>query len=114
MGSKWDIEKFTGENDSGLWKVKMEAVLTQQKCLEALRGEAAMPAHLTQVEKQEMIAKARSSIVLCLGDKVLRDVAKETSAAAMWTNLESLYITKSVGSFNSHILPLVTVIETFY
>jgi len=49
MGSKWDIEKFTRENDFGLWKVKMEAVLTQQKCLEALKGEAAMPAHLTQV-----------------------------------------------------------------
>ncbi|AET02311.1 hypothetical protein MTR_8g038920 [Medicago truncatula] len=31
MGSKWDIEKFTGDNDFGLWKVKVEAVLKQQK-----------------------------------------------------------------------------------
>jgi hypothetical protein len=47
MGSKWDIEKFTGSNDFGLWKVKMQAVLTQQKCTEILKGQAAMSANLT-------------------------------------------------------------------
>jgi len=67
MGSKWDIEKFTGSNDFGLWKVKMQTVLTQQKCVEALKGEAAMPTSLTQAEKREMIDKAKSAIVLCLG-----------------------------------------------
>jgi hypothetical protein len=36
MGSKWDIEKFTGSNDYELWKVKMRAVLIQNKCGEAL------------------------------------------------------------------------------
>jgi hypothetical protein len=29
MGSKFDIERFTGSNDYGLWKVKMRAVLIQ-------------------------------------------------------------------------------------
>jgi len=29
----------------------MQAVLTQQKCVEALKGEAALPAHFTQAEK---------------------------------------------------------------
>ncbi|PNX69986.1 putative CC-NBS-LRR resistance protein, partial [Trifolium pratense] len=43
MGSKWDIEKFTGSNDFGLWKVKMRAILTHQKCSEALSGIANMP-----------------------------------------------------------------------
>jgi len=40
MGSKWDIEKFTGSNDFGLWKVKVRTILTQQKCDEALKGVA--------------------------------------------------------------------------
>jgi len=40
MGSKWDIEKFTGSNNFGLWKVNMRAILIQQKCVEALKGEA--------------------------------------------------------------------------
>ena len=43
MGLKWDIEKFTGDNDFGLWKVKMEAMLIQQKCVKALKGEGTLP-----------------------------------------------------------------------
>ena len=97
MGSKWDIEKFTGSNDFGLWKVKMRAILIQQKCVEALKGEAQMPAHLTPVEKTEMNDKAVSAIILCLGDKVLREVSRETTAVSMWNKLDSLYMTKSLA-----------------
>ena len=96
MGSKWDIEKFTGSNDYGLWKVKMRAILIQQKCVEALKGEAQMPAHLTPAEKTEMNDKAVSAIILCLGDKVLREVARETIVVSMWNKLDSLYMTKSL------------------
>jgi len=77
MCSKWDIEKFSGDNGFGLWKVKMEAVLIQQKCEKALKGEGA--------------------IVLCLGDNVLREVAKEPTAASIWAKLESLYMTKCLA-----------------
>ncbi|MCI55508.1 glutamate receptor 3.6, partial [Trifolium medium] len=94
--SKWDIEKFTGSNDFGLWKVKVGAILIQQKCVEALKGDAHMPANLSTEEKTEMNDKALSAIILCLGDKVLREVAKETSVVAMWTKLDSLYMTKSL------------------
>ncbi|KAK2414734.1 secreted RxLR effector protein [Trifolium repens] len=97
MGSKWDIEKFTGSNDFGLWKVKMKALLIHHKCVEALKGIAQMPATLSDEEKKDMDEKALSSIILCLGDKVLREVAKETSAAAMWSKLDSLYMTKSLA-----------------
>ena len=51
MGSKWDIEKFTGDNDFGLWKVKMEAVLIQQKCEKALKGEGALSVTMSQADK---------------------------------------------------------------
>jgi len=97
MGSKWDIEKFTRDNDFGLWKVKMEAVLIQQKYDKALKGEGALPVTMSQAEKTEMVDKARSAIVLCLEDKVLRDVAKESTATSMWSKLESLYMTKSLA-----------------
>jgi len=95
MGSKWDIEKFTGDNDFGLWKVKMEAVLIQQKCEKALKGEGALPVTMSRAEKTEMVDKARSTIVLCLGDKVLREVAKEPTAASIWAKLESSAIPKA-------------------
>jgi len=51
MSLKWDIEKFTGDNDFGLWKVKMEAVLIQQKCEKALKGEGLLS--VTSGEDQE-------------------------------------------------------------
>jgi len=97
MGSKWDIEKFTGYNDFGLCMVKMQPVLIQQKCEKALKGEGALQATMTQEENTEMMDKARSAIVLCLGDKVLRDVTKEPTATSMWSNLESFYMTKSLA-----------------
>jgi hypothetical protein len=64
MGSKWDIEKFTRSNDSELWKVKMREVLIQNKCVEALKGEAQMLAHLTRANKSDMNDKAMSAIIL--------------------------------------------------
>ena len=97
MGSKWDIEKFTGSNNFGLWKVKMQAMLIQQQCEKALKGEGALPVTMSQAEKTEMVDKTRSDIILCLRDKVLRDVAKEPTAASMLSKLESLYMTKSLA-----------------
>jgi len=97
MGSKWDIEKFTGDNDLGLWKVKMEAVLIQHKCERALKGEGSLPVTMSQAEKTEMVDKARSAIVLFLGNKVLRELAKEPTATSMWSKFEYLYMTKSLA-----------------
>jgi len=57
MGSKWVIEKFTRDNDFGLWKVKMEAVLIQQKCEKALKGECTLPITMSQAEKIAMVDK---------------------------------------------------------
>jgi len=94
MSSKWDIEKITGSNDFWLWKVKMEAIFIKQKC--ALKGEGVLRITMSQAEKTEMVDKDRSAIVLCLGDKVLRDAAKEPTTTSMWSKLESLYMTESL------------------
>jgi len=91
------VEKFTGDNDFGLWKVKMEAVLIQQKCEKVLKGECALPVTMSRAEKTEMVDKARSVIVLCLGDKVLREVVKEPTATSMWSKFEYLNMTKSLA-----------------
>ncbi|WVZ24349.1 hypothetical protein V8G54_002893 [Vigna mungo] len=97
MATKFDVEKFNGANDFGLWKIKMEAILIQQGCDEALKGESRMSGAMTQEEKKKMGDKARSAIILCLGDKVLREVAKEKTAAEIWAKLESLYMTRSLA-----------------
>ena len=99
MGNaKYDLERFTGKNDFGLWRVKMRAMLVQQGIQAALLGEDNLPTHLTEKEKVEMLEKAHSALILSLGDKVLREVSKETSASGVWSKLESLYMTKSLAN----------------
>ena len=94
--TKYEIEKFTGMNDFGLWRLKMKSLLVPQGCLEALKGESAMNEALTEAEKTTMIEKAHSAILLSLGNKVLRKVSKETTTTGLWAKLESLNMTKSL------------------
>ena len=49
-----------------------------------------------------MLERAHSAIILSLGDKVLREVAKEKSAADVWSKLENLYMTKSIAYLAVH------------
>lgn len=74
----------------------MKGMLVQQGLAQALDGETDMPISLSAEQKIDILEKAHSAIILCLGDKALRQVAKEKSAAAIWLKLESLYMTKSL------------------
>lgn len=97
MGTtKFDIENFTGVNDFSLWQIKMKALLVHQGLEGALEGIAKLPNTLTEKEKQDLINKAHSTIILSLADEALREVAEETTAARVWLKLESLYMTKSL------------------
>ncbi|KAK9067917.1 hypothetical protein SSX86_012028 [Deinandra increscens subsp. villosa] len=96
--SKFDIEKFDGRNDFNLWRLKMRAILVHQGIVDALKGEASLPAGLTEEKKKETMDKAHSALILCLGDRVLREVSKETTAGGVWMKLEQLYMTKSLAN----------------
>ena len=61
----------------------MEAILIQHDYAEALKGEERMSESLSSQEKLEMIDRARSAIILCLGDKALREVAREKTVQLM-------------------------------
>lgn len=93
--TKFEAEKFSGKNDFALWKIKMKALLVQQGLADALKGEKGFLEKMTEQQKDEIMEKAHSAIILCLTDKVLREVAKENTAAGVWTRLEQLYMTKS-------------------
>nr|GEZ23891.1 retrovirus-related Pol polyprotein from transposon TNT 1-94 [Tanacetum cinerariifolium] len=49
-------------------------------------------------EKAALMKKAYRTMILCLEDRVLREVTKETTAAEIWTKLTSLYMTKSLAN----------------
>ena len=60
-----------------------------------MKGESFLPATMSEKEKNDLIEKAKSTIILCLGDKALREVVREPTTATIWLKLESLYMTKS-------------------
>lgn len=64
----------------------------------ALKRIKALPDTLTEDQKQEIMDKAHSSIILSLGDKALREVPSESSAQAIWLKLEQLYMMKSLAN----------------
>lgn len=65
MNSKWNINKFFKDNYFVLWKVKIQEILTQKKCNEALKVKGLMPS-LKQVEKINMVYKTKDTIIFCL------------------------------------------------
>ena len=79
--SKFEIEKFTGDNDYGLWKMKMRAVLVREGLSATLDGESSLPETLSEKEKKDLLDRAYSTLILGLGDKVLREVKKMTTPA---------------------------------
>ncbi|GKB78411.1 hypothetical protein Tco_0945306 [Tanacetum coccineum] len=91
-GANFDIEKFDGTGDFGLWRINMRALLIQHGCEEVL------PSDMEAEAKAELNIKAHSAVILCLGNKILREVTGETTAAGVWTKLETLYMPKSLAN----------------
>lgn len=81
--TKYDIDKFTGVNDFGLWHFKMQSLQVQQGLLETLKRSRKMDDSLMKKKKKTMVEKAHSEIMLSLGDKVLQQVLKEKTSAGV-------------------------------
>ncbi|GKD65013.1 retrovirus-related pol polyprotein from transposon TNT 1-94 [Tanacetum coccineum] len=105
--TRFDIKKFDGKNDFGLWQIKMRALMVQQGCDATSET---LPAGMEAGEKAALMKKAYSTLILCLGDRVLWEVTKETTATGIWTKLTSLYMTKSLA----HRLYLRKKLYTYY
>ncbi|GJW17799.1 zinc finger, CCHC-type containing protein [Tanacetum coccineum] len=93
--TRFNIEKFYGKNDFRLWQIKMCALMVQQGCDVALET---LPTNMEAGEKAALMNKAYSTLILCLGDRVLWEVTKETTAARIWMKLTSLYMTKYLAN----------------
>lgn len=92
--TKIDIEICNAKGDFSLWSKKMKALLKQQKCAKAL--DEFWGVETTQTKRTEQAEIAWSTIFLYLSDNVIRKVGDTTTAAEIWTKLESLYKTKTL------------------
>ncbi|GJS42266.1 retrovirus-related pol polyprotein from transposon TNT 1-94 [Tanacetum coccineum] len=100
-GAKFDIEKFDGTSDFGLWRIKMHALVIQHECEAALE---VLPADMEAQAKAELNKKAHSAVILCLGNKVLREVTGETTTAG---------ISEHIDEFNKIVLDLSDIEVNF-
>nr|GFB21472.1 retrovirus-related Pol polyprotein from transposon TNT 1-94 [Tanacetum cinerariifolium] len=64
--TRFDIEKFDGKNDFGLWKIKMCALMVQEGCDAALET---LPVVMEVGEKAALMKKAYNTLILYLGDR---------------------------------------------
>ncbi|KAL8526143.1 hypothetical protein ACS0TY_015390 [Phlomoides rotata] len=85
--TRFDIEKFSRKMDFGLWRIKMKALLVHQGLADALKddsGESLITdgekSSSAAAERAKMMERSHSAIILCLDDKTLREVSKESTA----------------------------------
>nr|XP_007152624.1 hypothetical protein PHAVU_004G145700g [Phaseolus vulgaris]ESW24618.1 hypothetical protein PHAVU_004G145700g [Phaseolus vulgaris] len=97
MTTKFDIKKILGENDNGLWRLKIKVILIQQGCANTLKGEP-MLVFMSQKENVDMINRIRNVIILCLSDKSLREVTKDETATSIM--IESRTMVEYLTNFN--------------
>lgn len=96
MATKFEIERFDGKGDFSLWKKKIKALLVQQKVAKALDKKIDLFATLKPEEIEEMKDIAFSTIILYLAVNVLRQINDAKSANVVWTQLNAIYLTKSL------------------
>ena len=80
------IDKFTGRNNSGIWQIKMRALLEQQGLwglLKAMEGEVTAE---MAIQEEKVIA-----------DDVITEVSEDKTAAGLLFKSESLIWVKKVG-----------------
>ena len=70
----------------------MRALLVQQRCATTIEGDEKLVAlGLSEAEKEEVVPRAHSAILLSLADEILREVANKTTAVGLWRKLENKY-----------------------
>ncbi|KAL8542991.1 hypothetical protein ACS0TY_003758 [Phlomoides rotata] len=76
--------------------MKLSPLLTHNGLADALKETTAEESSDTAARRAKIQENAHSAIIMCLGDSVLREVTKETTALGVWKKLEDLYLPKSV------------------
>ena len=91
--AKFEVEKFDGTNNFGMWQCEVLDVLIQQDLDITLEEK---PDDMSDKDWAKLNRQACGTIRLCLAKDQKYFVMKETSAKELWDKLENKYMTKSV------------------
>ncbi|KAG8481222.1 hypothetical protein CXB51_025972 [Gossypium anomalum] len=95
---KYEIPLLDRNTRFALWQIKMQVVLASMDLEDALLGIDKMPSTLTDEEKKRKDQKALTQLHLHLSNKILQDVMKEKTVAALWKRLEQICMSKTLTS----------------
>ena len=103
---KFEMDKFDGKGDFGMWKYKMMAQLEIQGLLAVIQDDFVVSSTSEKQEegekpkvdqkKYDKDLRVRSLLCTCLSDSILRKIMHEQTALSMWKSLEKLYQLKSL------------------
>ena len=85
--ARFDVVKFDGYGNFGLWQRRLKDLLVQQGMVKALYRK--QPEGMNNMDRKDLEAKAAAIIRLCLANDVMYHVMDEESLAAIWLKLES-------------------------
>ena len=94
VGTRFEVEKFDGTGNFGLWQTRVKDLLAQQGCLKALLQEA-KPAKMEAEDWEELQLRTAGTILLCLSDQVIYHVMDENLPKKIWKKLESQFMSKT-------------------
>ena len=87
--TKFEVNKFMGENNFNLWRIKMKAILVRQGLTTTISREELVS--MIDTSKATIIQeKALSAILLWLGDEVLREVSEKIIIIKVWLVFEKI------------------------
>ncbi|KAH9651061.1 hypothetical protein KPL70_026606 [Citrus sinensis] len=94
-----EIEKFTIGGDFSLWKLKMKALLVHQGLESALDEEDPEASTGSGIDdkRRQIQNRAHSTLILSLGDSILREISEEKTALGIWNKVETLCMKKSLA-----------------
>jgi hypothetical protein len=89
--TKFDVMKFDGFGNFGLWQRHVKNLLVHQGMVKVLY--VTKPEGMADIDWKELEANAVATIRLCLGDDVMYHVMDEESLTAVWLKLgKSVYV----------------------
>ena len=91
--AKFDIEKFDGTNNFGMWQCEVLDLLFREGSDIALSSK---PKDISDEDWKYVNRQACGTIRLCLAKDQKYFVMKETMASSLWKKLEDKYMTKSI------------------
>ena len=90
--TKFDVEKFDGTGNFGLWQTRVKDILAQQGILKGLQE--TKPAKVDNDAWEDMQVQAAATIRLCLADQVMYHVMDEDSPKGIWDKLANRYMSQ--------------------